>query len=187
MSLLRWMLAAALALALSSTAQAFDLNGTLRLALHTREGQRVDIGSVRFDPEPGSERRRFTLAIDHGPFRDHFLSMREFKCLDGQGEILCHVPYPHPRPSTVTAGDLAWLEHALLFMFKKPSDFGARLWNGVYWKLRVTPQGLVGQPQAVDLNLIGAPPARTDVPPYRPALRDDMPEGSRWFVRLTLD
>lgn len=173
----------------AAVAQAPPLDGTKRLALHARDGTRVEIGSVRFDPVPGgdAESRRFVVVIDHTPFRDHFLSMREFKCLDGTGEILCHVPYPYPRPDTVTIRELAWLEHALMFMFKKPADFGARLWNGVYWQLRVTPHGLVGQPQAVDLNLIAAPPARPNVPPYRPALRDDMPPGSRWFVQLTID
>lgn len=177
-------------LASSASAQPGPLDGTRRLALHARDGTRVEIGSVRFDPVPGgaADARRFALSIDHAPFRDHFLSMREFKCLDGSGEILCHVPYPYSRPDTVTPGDLAWLEHALMFMFKKPADFGAKLWNGVYWQLRVTPDGtLEGRPQAIDLNRIGAPPARLDVPPYRPAQRDDMPEGARWFVRLTLE
>jgi hypothetical protein len=127
------------------------------------------------------------VSVDHSKFTDHFLSMREFKCLQGAGEILCHVPYPYPRPSSVTREDFAWLEHALLFMFKLPSEFGAKLWNGVVFKLRLTEQGLVGTPQAVDLNLIGAPPARTDVPPYKPALREDIRPGTRWFERLTIE
>lgn len=171
-------------------AQPVPLEGTRRIVLHARDGTRVDIGNVRFEPATGgtADLRRFTVAIDHAPFRDHFLSMREFKCLDGTGEILCHVPYPYSRPDTVTPTDLAWLEHALMFMFKKPADFGAKLWNGVYWQLRATSAGtLEGRPQAIDLNRISAPPARLDVPPYRPAQRDDIPEGARWFVRLTVE
>ena len=71
--------------------------------------------------------------------------------------------------------------------FKKPSDFGAKLWNGVYFQLSRSDKGLVGKPQAVDLNLIGAPPARLDIPPFKPALRDDMAPGARWFNRLTIE
>lgn len=167
-------------------ASAQDLQGDKRITLHGRDGSAVVIARVQFTRHDDG-RSRFRLQMDHAPFTDHFLSMREFKCLGGGSEILCHVPYPYPHPGTVAAGDLAWLEHSLLFMFKKPGEFGAKLWNGVYWQLRATPQGLEGRPQAVDLNLIGAPPARPDVPPFRPALRDDMPEGARWFQRLTIE
>jgi hypothetical protein len=181
----RRLLLAALGL-LHFATSAQELRGDKHISLHARDGSTVVIGQVLFTRQDDG-RSRFKLQMDPAPFTDHFLSMREFKCLGGGSEILCHVPYPYPQPGTVAAGDLAWLEHSLLFMFKKPGEFGARLWNGVYWQLRATPQGLEGRPQAVDLNFIGAPPARTDVPPFRPALRDDMPEGSRWFHRLTIE
>jgi hypothetical protein len=87
----------------------------------------------------------------------------------------------------VALDDLAWLEHALLFMFKTPSEFGAKLWNGVYFQLRPVGNSLVGTPQAVDLNRISAPPDKPGVPPYRPALRDDIPPTARWFNRLSID
>jgi hypothetical protein len=87
----------------------------------------------------------------------------------------------------VAANDLAWLEHSLLFMFKKPSEFGANLWNGIYFKLAADGQRLVGTPQAIDLNRISAPPARTDVPPFGAAQRDDIPAAARWFNRLTIE
>jgi hypothetical protein len=181
---------AALALAVGAMAAApvaaWDPTGSRVVKLHARDGTVQTIGSVSFGPLSGG-RHRFELKLDGSGFTDHFLSMREFKCLDGQGEILCHEPYPHARPDTVAADDLAWLEHALLFMFKLPREFGARLWNGIYFQLRVTEQGLAGTPQAIDLNLIGAPPARTDVPPYPPARRDDIAPDARWFVRLTIE
>lgn len=175
----------AAALVAAATAAAGELAGEHPVRLHARDGSSVVIGHVVFDPAADG-RIRFAFKLDTAPFSDHFLSMREFKCLPGQGEILCHVPYPYAHPGTVTNGDLAWLEHALLFMFKKPSDFGAKLWNGVYFTLVRGPAGLEGRPQAVDLNLISAPPDKPG-PPYRPALRDDMPVGARWFNRLTIE
>ena len=184
---LRGALAAALlATALASAVGAWELEGTRAVRLHGRDGRTVDIGSVDFAARADG-RVGFALRIDHTPFKDFFLSMKEFKCLEVPDEVFCHVPYPYAHPGTVAASDLTWLEHGLLFLYKKPGEFGARLWNGVYYRLAVTERGLVGTPQAIDLNLISAPPARSDVPPYRPALRDDIAPGSRWFGRLTIE
>lgn len=169
-----------------TAASAFEPTGTKTLTLHGRDGRAVPMGQVRFEPAADG-RVRFVLKVDHGVFQDHFLSMREFKCVDGDGEIACHVPYPHAQPGTVTAQDYAWLEHALMFMVKRPSEFGAQLRNGVYFKLEPDGERLVGRPQAVDLNVIAVPPTPIDVPPYRPALRDDIPAGARWIQRLTIE
>jgi hypothetical protein len=97
------------------------------------------------------------------------------------------VPYPYAQPGTVSTTDLAWLEHSLLFMFKTPTEFGAKLWNGIYFQLKLTERGLEGTPQAVDLNRISAPPDQPGVPPYRAALRDDIAPGARFFNRLTIE
>ncbi len=160
--------------------------GTKRVTLHAKDGTSVEIGQVVFTARADG-RTAFAWKADTSRFTDHFLSMREFKCLPGQGEIMCLVPYPYPQTGHIAANDLAWLEHSLLFMFKKQSEFGAQLWNGVIFKLSATPTGLAGTPQAVDLNRIAAPPARTDVPPYGPAQRDDIPPGARWFNKITLE
>jgi hypothetical protein len=170
-------------------AAAWELNGTHRITMHSRDGQSVPIGAVSFRPagsDPG-ERFAVTVQMDYSRFKDYFLSMKEFKCLEGPDEIFCHVPYPYPNPGTVTATDLAWLEHALMFMFKAQSEFGAKLWNGVYYKLTLTGQGLTGRPQAIDLNQIGAPPADTRIPPYGPGERSDIAAEARWFNRITIE
>ena len=160
-------------------------SGDKTIRLHGRDGKVVAVGSVRFTPS--GDRTAVRVTMDIHALKDFFLSMREFKCLEGGTEVLCHVPYPYKNPGTITPTDLGWLEHQLLFFYKQPSDFGAKLWNGVYYRLTVTDKGLVGTPQAIDLNAIGAPPARTDVPPYSPAERNDVPAGARWFDRLTID
>jgi hypothetical protein len=188
-----WRRAALLALTWTAVAHAQvpasqgSLSGVKSLKLHARDGSSVAIGSVRFTPGADGQ-VAFVIERDPRAFGDHFLSMREFKCVEGSGEILCHVPYPYPQPGLVSAADLAWLEHSLLFMFKLPSEFGAKLWNGIYFRIQPGPGGtLVGTPQAVDLNLIAAPPARPEVPPFGPARRDDIRPGSRWFERLTIE
>jgi hypothetical protein len=175
-----------LAVLATSTAAAQPLDGSKTLRLHARDGTAVELGTLTFTPQAGG-RSGFALQLDHAVFKDFFLSMKEFKCLEAPTEVFCHVPYPYPQPGTVAPNDLAWLEHALLFMFKTPSEFGAKLWNGVYYQLKPVGQGLEGTPQAVDLNRISAPPDKPGIPPFRPALRDDMPPAARWFHRLTID
>lgn len=165
---------------------AMPWSGTKAVLLHARDGQATQIATVQFEPRSDG-RIGFRLVTDTSRFKDFFLSMKEFKCLEGGGEVMCHVPYPYPQPGTITPSDLAWLEHSLLFLFKKPGEFGAKLWNGLYFRLEAKGDGLEGTPQAIDLNLISAPPDRPALPPYRPALRDDIAPGSRWFQRLTIE
>ena len=167
-------------------AAAQPLAGTRQITLHPRDGAAVALGTVTFTPAADG-RSRFALALRHEAFKDFFLSMKEFKCVESPVEIFCHVPYPYPQPGTVSATDFAWLEHSLLFMFKTPSEFGAKLWNGVYFQLAPTDRGLEGRPQAVDLNRISAPPDPPGVPPFRPALRDDIAPAARYFNRLTIE
>lgn len=168
------------------TVGAWELRGTKQITAVTRDQQRLAVGSVRFEPRPDGM-VTFKLQLEPALFKDHFLSMREFKCLEGPGEIACHVPYPYPQPATVTATDLAWLEHSLLFLYKQPTDFGAKLWNGLYFHFEGSERGLVGRPQAIDLDRISTPPAQPDVPPYRPALRDDIRPGTRWIDVLLIE
>jgi hypothetical protein len=189
MSASRWRLpgliaTAAVMLAGANGACAWDLSGIKHIALQTRDGQSIPIGTVVFEARDG--RTGFTLHIDYARFQDFFLSMREFKCLAGAEEIQCYVPYPYANPSTVTPQDLRWLEHALLFMYKTPKEFGAPLRNGLYYHMAITDQGIVGTAQAIDLNQIAAPPDDPSSPPYGPADRSDIASGSRSIGTLTI-
>lgn len=176
---------AVLAIALSMPVAAWELAGSKRITLHTRDGQAIPFGTVNFTAQ--GERSVFALHLDHARFKDFFLSMKEFKCVESAQEIQCHVPYPYPNPASVSRTDLRWLEHSLLFLFKTPRDFGARLWNGLYYQMQITDQGIVGTPQAVDLGLIGAPPADYTIPPYGPGERSDLTPNSRWISHLTIE
>jgi hypothetical protein len=163
----------------------WELSGTRSISLHGRDGSKIVIGSIDFTGP--SDDTRFKIALDHHQLKDYFLSMREFKCREGGTEIFCHVPYPYPHPGRISLQNLAWLEHSLLFFFKLPRDFGAKLWNGVYFKLVPTDHGLVGTAQAVDLNQIGAPPSDPTTPPFAPTERSDITPGSRWFEKLSIE
>ncbi|MCU0967405.1 MAG: hypothetical protein MUF03_01070 [Rubrivivax sp.] len=179
--------AAVIAFAPGASQAAWEPSGTRSIFATTAEGTRIRLGVVEFTPAPDGASATFRVVLDAAPFVDHFLSMREFKCLPGGTELTCHVPYPHAHPGTVKPGDLAWLEHSLLFFHKSPSEFGAKLWNGIYFELQPAGAGLVGRPRAVDLNLIATPPASASTPPFRPALRHEMPAGSRWIRSLSIE
>jgi hypothetical protein len=172
-------------LALAPLAQAWELSGIKTVSAQTRDKQVIPLGKVEFMPQANGS-TAFKLSMDYDTFTDHFLSMKEFKCLESADEVLCHVPYPYKNPGTVRDKDYAWLEHNLLFLFKQPRDFGAKLWNGLYYRLERDELGLVGLPQAVDLNLISAPPDDLQTPTYNKALRDDVASGNHWIERLVI-
>ena len=174
------------ALAIPAPALAFDFTGTKYLIAVTADGQRKTIGAVQFIPAKAGQ-ATFKVVLQTEVFTDHFLSMREFKCLAGAKEVSCYVPYPYPHPATVGPGRLVWLEHSLLFLYKSPAEFGARLTNGVYYEFREQGAALVGRPMAVDLNEISAPPADASVPPYGPAQRQEMDASTRWLRELVIE
>ena len=186
-----WLMAAAWALLSPCAAQAFDFSGEKALIARTRDGSTTQLGVVRFQSAGGPGVRpdgvRFQVKWTQGALTDYFLSMREFKCLGAAAEVTCHVPYPYPQPGIVTPTDLRWLEHSLLFLYKRPADHGAKLWNGLIFRFQVLPDALVGTPQAVDLNSISAPPDQPHEPPFAEADRDDFAPGTRWLTELRIE
>ncbi|WP_210396157.1 hypothetical protein [Motiliproteus sediminis] len=145
---------------LSSPGQA-DNNRTLTIKLLDNHGDAIAIGSLNlFAQQTGY---KYRLHLDHSRFTDHFLSMKEMKCLEGK-ELWCHLPYPYASPRLISADDLRWLEHDLLFLFKRPGEFGADFWNGIYYRLSWQGDHIVGTANAVDLNLLASPPENHEPP-----------------------
>ena len=159
------------------------LSGTKTINLLTKEGQRIPIGSIEFLPL--SDKIHYKLHIDHTRFKDYFLSMKEMKCLEGP-ELWCHIRYPYKQPHTITTTDLRWLEHDLLFMFKKNKEFGANFWNGVYYALMIKDGVILGEAQAIDLNLLAAPPEDLNTPFYSHDLRDEIERVQRWLPNIEI-
>ena len=178
--------ALALLTALPPAQAALALRGEHQVVALTADGQRTVIAELRLEPT-GAGAARYTLRWLTEAFSDHFLSMREFKCLPGAQEISCQVPYPYPHPREVAPGQWVWLEHDLLFLHKSPAEYGARLWNGLYFVLREEGDALVGEPMAVDLNEIAAPPADSAVPPYGATRRHAVPPQARWLRALRIE
>jgi hypothetical protein len=170
-------------LSLPAAAQAWEMAGRHSVSLVDAQGHEHAIGQVTFVPE--GARWRFSVQLDTVRFKDYFLSMKEFKCLEGP-EVQCYVPYPYANPGLVDAADLSWLEHSLLFLIKSPKEFGAKLWNGLIYRMSVTEAGIDGLAQAIDLNQIGSPPADLTVPPYGAEARSDIETDSRWLGRLRI-
>ena len=169
---------------LSGVAQAENvLQGEKKIFLIDNKGVSVVVGSVKFTSE--DEGSRYELHMDHSKFKDYFLSMKEMKCLEGP-ELWCHLAYPYEQPHLVTADDLSWLSHDLLFMFKKKKDFGANFWNGIYYNLRVEDGMLRGDAQAVDLNVLASPPDDLTVPPMGEGERDDIDPSKRWLPLIEI-
>jgi hypothetical protein len=181
--LARWVV---LALALPSAAQAWQLEGRHRVSLEARDGSRTPIAALEVAPAKNGV-MQFTLTLDPAHLTDFFLSMREFKCLTGEAQVQCYVRYPYPNPATISEQDLRWLEHALLFLYKDPSEFGAKLGNGLYYPLHLTERGLEGQASSIDLNAISAPPDDPGIPPYGPAERVEIEAGEIWFGTLLIE
>lgn len=164
-------------------ASADALDGEKHIFLVDKKGNEIQVGSVSF--QGGADAVSYKLHMDHDKFRDYFLSMKEMKCLEGP-ELMCHLAYPYKQPNTVTAEDLSWLSHDLLFMFKKPEEFGANFWNGVYYNMSVEDGMIKGVAEAVDLNLLASPPDDLNTPPMNEGERDEIDRTKRWLPDLVI-
>jgi hypothetical protein len=160
-------------------------SGQMTLALLDASGNELVIGTVDFSPTSVTGQRHYQLNIDHHRFTDHFLSMKELKCLEGK-ELWCRIPYPYANPQTISASDLRWLEHDLLFLFKRANEFGANFWNGIYYQLQLEDDSLRGTARAVDLNRLASPPADQAVPPIGEYDSDEIEPGQRWLPGIII-
>lgn len=166
-------------------ADAGPLVGKKEIYLLSEEDRRTEIGSVYFDG--AGEYSAFTLVLDDRQFADHFLSMRPFKCLEGDQKHWCHVPYPYQNRRQVRVGDLTDLEYDLLFLWKGATEYGINMWNGVYYQLEIDGDRIVGTLREMDMEVLSAPPDQGD---FRPIASDDLHQAdaaSHWLPRLVIE
>ena len=116
------------------------------------------IGSVVFN-DVGDNQYAIQVDIDNSQFTEHFLSMRPFRCIEGQTEWFCYLEYPYDLRSIVSKDDLSDLEYQLLFIRKTPAEFGIDAWNGLYYQLALESDGSIsGTLLEGDLNSLQSPP-----------------------------
>ena len=168
----------------ASAVRASDaLSGQKTIYFIDQEGGAHAGGTVTFTPQ--GEKVHYELVLDDKKFEVFFLSMKEMKCLEGP-ELWCNLPYPWHRPQTVTADDLSWLSHDLLFMFKLKTEFATNFWNGIYYDMRVENGIIKGVGQSVDLNLLALKPDDINIPPLDESERDTLYSKKRWLPAIEI-
>lgn len=138
------------------------LVGDKKIYLVSAGDELTQIATVTFSQtDQGVEH---TVKLLDAPFENQFLSMRPFQCLMGAKQVMCHVPYPYEKADLVKSNDLTDLSYDLLFLHKSPAEYGINLWNGIFYKLAVEGDQIVGLVHEVDMNIIASPPETEELP-----------------------
>ncbi|MDJ0994050.1 MAG: hypothetical protein QNI90_10775 [Dinoroseobacter sp.] len=161
------------------------LEGEKSIRLLEPDGTAHTVGQVLFTPE--GETVSYTVTWDEAQFGDHFLSMRPFKCLEGREKYWCQVPYPYDINRQVSADDLTDLEYELMFLWKGATEYGINMWNGVYYRLGVEGDRLVGHLHEIDMEPLGVPPAAGEMRPIRAADLHEADPDSHWLPVLVIE
>ena len=148
------------------------------------DGQEWAIATVTFSPERDGT---YQFALNDEVFTDHFLSMRPFKCLESPEKHWCYVPYPYEITRKVSTEDLTDLEYDLLFVWKGATEYGINLWNGVYYKLTVDGDRLVGQIYEMDMDRLGVPPDAGDLRPIEEKHLEEGDPDSHWLPTVVIE
>ncbi len=127
----------------------------------------------------------YSVFMNETGFGDYFLSMRPFRCMTDQANMLCHLPYPYTLERRIRRNDLTALEHEFLFIRRKPTDYGIDPWNGLYYRIEKKGDEYHGLAHEVDLNILAAPPDDDSLP----LLEAEMEAGKvdkLWLPRLVI-
>jgi len=172
-------------LGFASASQADPLVGEKDIYLLEQSGERQSLGKINFVPD--GQKSRYTLIWNDEKFVDHFLSMRPFKCLEGSEKYWCQVPYPYVNQHHVQSGDLTDLEYDLLFLWKGATDYGINMWNGVYYRLEISGEQIVGTLFEMDMDVLSAPPSQGEMRPVGPDDLHEADAASHWLPRLVIE
>lgn len=169
----------------AAPAVAAPLEGVKTIKLVDGAGAETPVATIAFEPAAGGA--TYTVAWDDAPFADHFLSMRPFKCVEGTEKYWCRVPYPYENRRVVSADDLTDLEYDLLFIWKGATEYGINMWNGVYYRLEIEGDRIVGRIHEMDMDVLSAPPDDGDLRPVRDAdLEEGEPDG-HWLPVVVVE
>ncbi len=162
-----------------STSQPQKSSQQYKVVLEDKQGNGIVVGMVEKHDD------KYEFIRDDDKFKDFFLSMKEMKCLEG-AEIFCHIHYPYPQEDVNNQNNLTWLSHELLFMYKRPDQFGARLRQGVYFKLEPHENGFKGIAYSIDLDDLASPPDDYSTPPIDTGELELLEVEERWLPFLKI-
>lgn len=157
--------------------------GSKRVLFENGSGSSFEIGTLQI--ERSGDTYRFEFRLTELNFSDHFLSMRPFKCIDGQ-PMYCHLAYPYNKPATLSADELINLEYEFLFIVRSPKEYGIDPYHGRYYVLKLEDGVFRGEPKAVDLNILAAPPDTGVIHPITEAELDFIEIETERFPRLVI-
>ena len=147
--------------------------GNKTISLINNTEQLLDIGEIEFMEKDGNTVYKINFSGD--VFQEEFLSMRPFKCIHHENQMVCNLVYPYEKLGYITSDDLMDLEYDLLFLHKSAEEYGINAWNGMFYELTLTPDGFEGTMKEVDLNVLVAPPEDGVI---RPVTRDMLHEAN---------
>jgi len=170
---------------LSSHSHAFTFKGEKAIKLQQEDGVTHSVGIITFANH--SDGTTYKIEWKDESFGEHFLSMRPFKCFEGDTKHWCRVPYPYTIRRNVGPDDLTDLEYDLLFIWKGSGEYGINMWNGVYYRLEVQENRLVGVLHEMDMEKLGVPPNAGNLRPIREVdLEEGYPE-SHWLPKIIIE
>ena len=158
--------------------------GSKQAWFESANGDRVKLGDVELTRDGAGWNLQFSIA--EASYSDQFLSMRPFKCLDGV-TMYCRLAYPYEKNNRVEADDWMDLEYEFLFIVRSPKDYGIDPYNGRYYVLSEQHGKLVGEPKAVDLNILAAPPEAGVTYPITETELDFIEVERERFIRLVIE
>ncbi len=149
------------------------------------DGEPIAIGTVTFTDE--GERLAYSFDLDESVLSEHFLSMRPFKCLDLEGQTVCHLPYPYDLTGSVQPPDWRDLEYRLLFLYKGAGEYGINFANGYYFRFEQDGERLIGIRHETDMDQLASPPPDDVRYPLDEAELYESEGNSHQFLRLVVE
>jgi hypothetical protein len=163
------------------------LSGTHNIVLSNASGEHHTIGKIIFS-DGGNGKTAFQIEMASN-MEEFFLAMRPFLCLTGEKQRLCWFPVKNEK-ALISPDDLLPLEYALMFMRTKAKDLHVNPFNGLYYKLSWTQQGITGKLFEVDMAPFIAPDTVPLERRQRPLEKKDFYEadlGSNWLPMLRIE
>ena len=164
-------------------AQAEIPTGERTVTLESPSGEKVNIGTISI--QPVADKFTFNFTLNESVMGDHFLSMRPFKCLDGE-TMYCHLGYPYNKKSEFDADHFTDLEYEFLFIVRSPNDYGIDPYHGRYFVIKEQDGALIGEVRAVDLDILAAPPEDGIVYPITEAELDPIALETERFPNIRI-